>query len=166
MAVVYFGANDNGNTNESRAANYLNGMKFTNTAGTGTLTEIGINCQTAATAHVRLGVYADSVPTGSPAGRLLDAGVITNPAVGWNTISGLSLAVTNNVVYWLAFVQDAAVRYYMNSGVNNRAYRTFTYAALPDPFGTPSTGYIVCMRAGVTLAPAGYTNELCMTFEQ
>lgn len=159
MAVTYFGLNTNGNNHELRSANYLQGMLFQNTAGAGTLTELGINYYAGVTSHVRLGIYADSA--GSPGALLLDAGEITNPVTGWNTISGLSLAVTNGTYYWLAFNQDYAsgADIYVDTTITNRDYISSAYGALPNPFGTPGgTGQSdICMRAGVTAGGATQT---------
>ena len=82
--------------------NYLNAMRFQNTAGTGNLVKLEILFEdTTPAGKVRMGVFADS--GGAPGSRLVDAGEV-NVANGWVSISGLSLPVTQGNYYWLAFV--------------------------------------------------------------
>jgi hypothetical protein len=155
MAVTYFGQNSDGNNAVNASANYLISVRFQNTAGTGNITELGINIHSALTGSVRLGVYADGVDAQHPGALLLDAGVLTNPGTGWQTISGLSLAVTENTYYCLAHVASSDVQVRSTTGVED-IYKSFTYATLPNPFGTGTATETnaTCLRAGVELTPS------------
>ena len=162
MAVVYFGQNDNGNGSGSRTSGYLKGCLFENTAGNGTLTEVGINLAANLTGNIKIGVYADN--SGSPGARLLDCGELVNPITGWNLLTGLSLSVTAGTYYWLAWVNSAAATVYHNT-TYNLSWKSTTYAAeLTDPFGTVGGTQAVrtSIRAGVE---TGENNELFMLFE-
>lgn len=151
MAITYFGLNQDGDGFGSAGANYLLVNKFTNTAGNGTLKEIGVNMYPADTLNVRVGIYSDNA--GAPGSLLLDAGVIALTSAGFSSKTGLSLEVTNGTVYWLAMVFDSYPEPCLlaNVGANVAAYRSWTYGALPSSYGTPD-GYETfqwCMRGGV-----------------
>lgn len=156
MAVTYFGQNDNGDGSAGRAIDYLRGCRFENTAGTGNLAELGINLVESKTGKILLAVYADTGSTSQPGARLLDAGELTNPGAGWNSITGLTLAVTEGTYYWLVWNNSTSPTVYHNTA-HSFSYRAWTYAdGMPDPFGTiggtqtPRTS----IRAGVELAGA------------
>ena len=119
------------------SGNYLVGMRWQNTIGTGTLTKLEAHIwDTTPSGNIRIGIYADS--SGAPGARLLDAGAMTL-VQGWNVKSGLSLAVTLNTWYWLAYNMSATNTIGDIAGASNSlAYRSLAYGALPDPFGTPS----------------------------
>lgn len=119
---------------------------------TATYTRIAVDVGTAGTGNMRLGIYRDS--GGSPDALVLDAGTVDVSSTGVKFITiSQSLAAG---FYWLAFVAQ-------NSGTNLKAggsavtlpmlgmsasgggsygalRRSFTYAALPDPYGTMPTG--------------------------
>jgi hypothetical protein len=166
VSVTYFGDNSNGTGNDYWGTGYLDSVLFQNTAGDGTLTELGINI-VSGTGKVRIGVYAyDAGYPEQPGGLLLDAGELTNPSAGWNTISGLSLEVTNGTYYWLSFTDNATFYVYHNSA-GATYYASKVYGALADPAeftGGHYDGYRVCMRAGVE-AGGGATNVVYMLFE-
>jgi hypothetical protein len=138
--------------------NYLFGMRWQDTVGTGTLTKLEFYIHDSTpTGNVRLGVYADS--SSNPGDLLLDAGAVALTD-GWNVISSLSLAVTLNTWYWLAFDMSASntLRYAAGAS-NSMAYRSYAYGALPNPFGSPSyvsNQYVVV--AYVTIAATSITN--------
>jgi len=138
--VITFGLN-NGNSTWNESQNYLNAMRFQNTAGTGRLTklEIFFNDSTP-NGNVRLGVYADN--NGRPGTLLLDAGVVV-VANGWVSITGLNLAVTQNTYYWLCFdLQSANVVVYQNGQVSNSHYYVaLIYGALPSTYPLTGAGY-------------------------
>ncbi len=138
----------------------LNAMRFQNTAGSGTLNQLEIQFNTSAPAgKVRLGVYADNA--GKPGARLLDAGEAT-VANGWVAKSNLSLSVTANTYYWLAFVQSGTNGVaFLSSGSNTTGsahyWTNCTYGALPASFNLTGSGnnqgpYV--MRATVSTAGA------------
>ena len=112
----------------------LDAMRFQNTAGTGTLTKLEILFDdTTPNGKVRLGVYADN--GGVPGSLLLDAGEVT-VANGWVSISGLSLPVTQNTYYWLAFNLQSAngVRYQSGQPAGSHYWGKYTYGAVPEPY--------------------------------
>ncbi len=151
----YFGLTT-GNDTGTESANYLAGSRFQNTVGTGTLTTVEMLFDDASVSgNVRLGVYADS--TGTPGTRLLDAGAAA-VADGFVAKTGLSLAVANSTYYWIVMVLSADNDARRQTG-NENYYRSFSYAALPDPFGAGDldTNYGYVMRAYVTIAVAGVT---------
>ena len=82
---------------------------------------------------VRMGIYNDS--SGSPGNLLLDAGAIS-VANGWVNKTGLNLSLASGY-YWLAFVMSADNNIRVQTGYYpTYAYRTYSYAALPTPFGS------------------------------
>ncbi len=146
---------DAGNSTWNENPGVMDGARYQNTAGTGTLTRLEILFNdTTPNGNVRLGVYADNA--GVPGDLLLDAGEAT-VANGWVSISGLNLPVTLNTYYWLAFdLQSANGVVYQNgppATVRSHFYRTGQpYGALPAQFvftGFNSTPYV--MRATVAV---------------
>lgn len=117
---------------------------------------IAINVTVKGTAaSARLGVYADD---GSVAPRrlVLDAGTVDMTTVGVKQIT-ISLTLQGGELYWLVIVCNVAAT--LRSIVVGALYcvffgldstlgtawgtmmsRSFTYAALPDPWGTPTIG--------------------------
>jgi len=157
VPVTYIGQNDSGNGHGTWSANYIRAFRTQNTAGKGVLTEIGINLYSAYTGSVRVGVYAGGDST-TPGTLLLDAGELTNPSAGWNTISGLSLAVDADAYYWLAVINSAAsFPIYYNTAYTMK-YKSYTYAALPASW-TPSATVSnrPSIRAGLSPADGGLT---------
>ena len=136
--MATFGLNS-GNNTWNVSPDYVNGMRFQNTAGDGTLTGLEILFDDATpNGNVRLGVYEDS--SGSPGGLLLDAGAVA-VADGWVSISGLNLSVTLDTYYWLAYNVDSdnGIRYQSGQPASSHHWRVYTYGTLPDPFGTGSS---------------------------
>ncbi|OGO23305.1 MAG: hypothetical protein A2144_12865 [Chloroflexi bacterium RBG_16_50_9] len=132
-----FGLNS-GNVSANENPSYLSAMRFQNGAGTGTLSKLEILFDdTTPNGKVRLGVYADN--NGKPASRLLDAGEVT-VANGWVSITGLSLPVTQNAYYWLAFDLQSSngVTVQIYQATNSHYWNSYTYGALPSQF--PLTG--------------------------
>jgi hypothetical protein len=137
--VATFGLNS-GNRNYSKAPNYLNAVRFQNTAGTGTLTKLEILVNdTTPNGKVRLGVYADN--NGVPGALLLDADEVT-VTNGWVGKSGLSLAVTQGTYYWLVYnIQSVnTIRYQSGQAANSNRWIALMYGAFPaqDPSGSGS----------------------------
>jgi hypothetical protein len=168
--VVYFGQNDNGDGTAERAADRIWANEFVNGAGSGNITEIGLNLSSALTGHVRLGVYAESASPDQPGTLLLDAGVLTNPGTGWQSITGLSLAVTNGTTYWLCWITDAATTTYVNGSYNFSYDNTTVYGALPATFPTIA-GTIASrqsIRAGVTASapPSAFGSPVIIWFSR
>jgi hypothetical protein len=129
-----FGLNSGGSTWQD-AAGYIEAMRF-QCPGNGMLTRLEILFDdTTPNGSVRLGVYADS--SGTPGALLLDAGSVT-VANGWVGISGLSLHVSANTYYWLAFDLSAqnGVRYQTGEPTSSHVWRIYSYGPLPNPFGT------------------------------
>jgi hypothetical protein len=145
----YFGLSSGTNDNAS-GANYLVGTRYQNTVGAGTLTKIEYYLNdTTPTGNAGLAVYADN--SGSPGALLYGSGQITL-VNGWNVISGLSLAVTNGTWYWLTYLmQNDNTNRYSVGASNSMAYRAYTWAAFPNPFGTPGgwTNQDIVIRAWV-----------------
>jgi hypothetical protein len=166
MAVTYFGDNTTGTGHEGQSNNQLCSNRFTNDTKTGTLVEIGVNLYSAYTGHIRVGVYADTGSTTQPGGLLLDAGVLTNPGTGWNSVTGLSLSVTLNTIYWLSAVCDSVSPDYFVPYINSAGYvryATHTYGPLTDPAeATSDASNRFCMRAGVEDAGGAATNIVRM----
>jgi hypothetical protein len=130
-----FGLNS-GNNTSNQAANSLQGMRFRNTVGTGTLIKLELLvADSTPNGRVRMGVYADN--NGRPGSLLLNAGevIVTN---GWVSISGLNLPVTSNRYYWLAFNLQSTNRimYQSRQANNSHYYVNRTYGALPGSFPT------------------------------
>jgi hypothetical protein len=152
MAVTYFGNNSNGDITGALLANYKYCSRFTNGTA-GNITELGINFPTGGTGHVRIGVYNITAEAGHPGTMVLDAGVITNPVSGWNSITGLLTAVTA-IDYYLVALSDFQVDFYGVAAQFNY-YNSQAYGALSDPFGDIAGGQSngLCMRAGVEPPP-------------
>lgn len=116
----------------------LDAMRFQNTAGTGTLNKLAVLFNdTTPLGKVRLGVYADK--SGVPGSLLLDAGEAT-VANGWVSISGLSLAVTKNNYYWLAFNMQSpnGVKYQNGPPATAGSH----YYWMNRPYGALPTQYV------------------------
>jgi VCBS repeat-containing protein len=136
-SIATFGLN-NGNSTTNKSPNVLEVMRFQNTAGTGTLTELELLFDdTTPTGKVRLGVYADN--NGRAGNLLLDAGEV-NVANGWVSINGLSLPVTQNTYYWLAFNLQSTnrVRYQSRQATRSHYWYNYTYGTFPTQY--PGSG--------------------------
>ena len=118
--------------------------------------------------NFRLGIYADSAGP-APGSLLLDAGEIANPAsTGWNSKTGLSLAVTSGAYYWIAFNNSSATDAVYYNSAKNAVYHSEAYGALGDPYGSPTAfgGYGISLRAGVEAGgAAAESDDLFMLFE-
>jgi len=165
LAVTYFGNDSNGDQTLALEANYVNATRFTNNAGSGNLSEIGIRLNSNYTGLIHVGVYAVKDPdeAGHPGVLLLDAGEFLNPTAGWNTRTGLTLHVDNGVDYWLAGMSSTDSPDYINVrsvAAQYESYANSTYGPLPNPCpdiaGQQSGG--LCIRAGVeaigTISPS------------
>lgn len=158
MAATYFGYNVALAAFKVSAAGYLDAMRFQNTAGSGTLTEIGLYfTDMDSTGNVRLGIYADTGSATQPGALLLDAGAVAfSEADTWYSKTGLSLSVTNGTYYWLAWIPSVAA--YLggedNAGSSRSMKDAVGYGALPTPFPTIAGNYEerICVRAGVEVA--------------
>ena len=129
-----FGLNSGDNTRQD-APRVLEGMRF-QCPGSGTLIELELLfADTTPNGSVRLGVYADS--SGAPGSLLLDAGSVT-VANGWVSINNLSLPVTNNTYYWLAYILQSqnGVRYQSGGPTGSHKWIANSYGLLPNSFGT------------------------------
>jgi len=129
-----FGLNSGGSAWQD-GAGYIEAMRF-QCPGNGMLTRLEILFDdTTPNGSVRLGVYVDS--SGTPGALLLDAGSVT-VANGWVGISGLSLHVSANTYYWLAFDLSAqnGVRDQTGGPTGSHMWRVYSYGPLPNPFGT------------------------------
>lgn len=108
-----------------------------------------------AAGNIRLAIYSDSA--GSP-GALLCQTASQTAVEGWNTLIPTTLPTLAAGTYWLAFqVSSATLQIrYQAGAANQRAYRTFTYNAFPDPFGTPTLdAYTYSIYATYTLPVVG-----------
>lgn len=114
-----------------RGSGTLKASAFMNSVATGTLTDLEIHVFAGApTNRIKLYVYASSGSLTQPGALLLTAGEIRGPVAGWNRIPGLSLTVTRDTWYWLAWecAQDLDVWHSQTNG--------FWYAA--KSFGDPA----------------------------
>jgi hypothetical protein len=151
--IATFGL-DNGNATWGESSDILNVMRFQNTAGTGTLTQLELMFNDSSpNGMVRLGIYADN--NGMPGSLLLDAGEV-EVQNGWVSIDGLSLSVTENTYYWLAYNMENPndVRYQTGRPSASHRWATVSYGAFPNQYPVSSSGnnnnqYI--MRATVTV---------------
>jgi hypothetical protein len=131
----------------------LNIQRFQNTAGTGALSKLEVLIANSPSGKIRLGVYADN--NGSPGNLLLDAGEVT-ATNGWTGISGLSLQVTANTYYWLAFLPENPMDIiYQSTGQPSSCHMNHpqSYGPLSGNFGSGdinNTPYV--MRATVLMA--------------
>lgn len=136
-----FGLNQ-GDKIYTEAANRIDALRFQNTVGSGTLTQLELKFnQISASGRVRMGVYADN--DGSVGNLLLDAGEV--PAgIGWTGISGLDLPVTAKSYYWLAFsLSDANTIEYQSFGQPTGCHvadESIAYGPLPETFPVTWSG--------------------------
>lgn len=124
-------------------------------ANTDTATKIAIHVTTNHASNARLGIYADN--GGVPGERLLDAGTVSLATTGLKTIT-ITYELTPGK-YWIVILPQsngASVEGVANADINPSVlgidnggsgaspvpylYRTFAYAALPDPFGSATRG--------------------------
>ncbi|MBI2853339.1 MAG: S8 family serine peptidase [Chloroflexi bacterium] len=150
-----FGLNA-GNATWPEAPGTLQAMRFQNTAGTGTLTKLELQFnQASGSGNVMLGIYSDN--NGTPA-SLLGSGQ-TAAGSGWVSVSGLSVPVTANSFYWLAYdLQNAnTVAYQGAQAAGSHVWGNAAYGALPATF--PAIQYTngdqYVMRATVTSGSGG-----------
>jgi hypothetical protein len=113
---------------------------------------IAINVTTLAAGNARLGIYADGGAV-APVKLILDAGTVSTGTTGVKEIT-ITQALSGKL-HWLAIVSDAGAT--IRGGAagslfagffgtdstlpttwDSYVYRAFTYAALPDPWGTPT----------------------------
>jgi hypothetical protein len=131
-----FGLNT-GNNSFNQFADALQAMRFQNTTGNGTLTQLDLLVdETSPSGNVRLGVYADN--NGQPGSLILDAGE-TAVTRGWVSISNLNLPVTSGSYYWLAFnLQNDNSISYQSGQPTNSHYRINgqAYGSLPANFSS------------------------------
>ena len=99
-----------------------------------------------AVGNARMGIYSSSA--GAPGALILDAGAVALGAV--NTTITISQELTGPEKYWLAIVFDSTpnVAVAQPVGIAPWAELTFTYAALPNPYGTVNS-YILTGTAAV-----------------
>ena len=115
---------------------------------------IAVNIYLADAGYARLGIYADNGSV-APGRLILDAGEVeVSSPTGVKEIS-ISLELSGGKLYWLAYVSGGIpslrvvsratlIKEYLSLDNTlsvdwgTRFERGFTYAALPDPFGTAS----------------------------
>jgi len=138
-------------TTVAASANVLRAIPFL-VARTITLDQIAINVTTLIAGKARLGIYLDD-GTIYPEQRLLDAGEVDTGTTGVKALS-INQTLTTGL-YWLVHVANAAPTLRavavggllpilgIDSGIGTAfgvGYsRSYTYAALPDPFGAGAT---------------------------
>ena len=117
-------------------------------------TRIGLEVTVGAVGSIRLGIY--NVAAGIPTSLVLDCGTIDANTVAINEITIAQTLEAGN--YALVAISDATptVRWCSTpvggythgstDGINTEPtwYRIFTYAALPDPYGTPVYAGLAC----------------------
>lgn len=152
ISTATFGL-DSGDVTWNDPPNYLSALRFQNTAGTGTLTKLEILVYDySPNGMVRLGVYADD--SGVPGSLLLDAGEVT-VTNGWVSIDGLSLSVTRDTYYWLAYDLNSEnnIRYKTGGAPNSSRWIEWSYGSFPSqyPGGSDTDNTQTVMRATVTI---------------
>ena len=118
---------------------------------TATMDRIAIEVTATGAGNARLGIYQDS--GGLPGALVDDSGTVDVSSTGLKTIT-ISEVLTGPANYWLAYISDVAPTVRVIGGhiqapaasatpsglaIKASWVRAFTYAALPDPFGTPDT---------------------------
>ena len=100
-----------------------------------------------------MAVFSDN--NRKPGSQLLDAGE-ANVINGWVSISGLSLAVTQNAYYWLAFdlQYQNGIRYQSGQSSGSHYWVSYRYGTLPGQFSLVGASYNsspYVMRATATM---------------
>lgn len=147
-------------------ANRLYAMPFPNPAAR-TITRMAVQVTTNAAGTAHLGIYADD-GTIYPGALVADAGEISLATVGLKEITGLNIALSANMLYWLVLVNSAGTTIAgvtagtgwhllgnaltaLNVVADDYWYVAFTYAALPGTFpggGTSVTAIIPKIAVG------------------
>jgi hypothetical protein len=115
-----------------------------------TVLEIGIKVTTGAAGSIRFGIYSDD-GTIKPGALVSDCGTSACTNAGSKTVTGLSVSLLANTLYWLVIVSDVAPSvqrsndsyswFPLGGSACDKAdtrgawQRAFNYAALPDPWG-------------------------------
>lgn len=138
MAVIGYNTN---NDYWALAGDVISASKATCPAS-GTLTDLNVVVSgLGSPGDFRLGVYSDNA--GVPNSKLLDAGTVEITGAGTFSITGLSLAVTVDTVYWLttlAYV-PANLMAYNSVGTNETIRNAQAEGALPSTFPTDDPTY-------------------------
>lgn len=141
------------NTTLALVANRLYGVPFF-TPVARTITKIAIHVTTLGTsASARLGIYQDGGAV-YPTTLISDCGTVVMTSTGLKGITGLSINLSANTLYWLALVCNVVATISaitagtgwqllgystaLNAVAGGYWYATFTYATLPNPFSTTS----------------------------
>jgi hypothetical protein len=121
---------------------------------TSTYDRIGIACDSAgAGCNVRLGIYDDD--GGAPGALIVDTGTFAITGGGALNLQTISEELAGPALYWLAGVFSSAnatidlrsgigftgpfVPGSTDPGYSVAVYRSFSFGALPDPWGTPDS---------------------------
>jgi hypothetical protein len=132
LPVLIFGKTSIGGSSASHSTtNSKMACKYSPTTS-GTITSISIYISMDGDATIYLGIYSDNA--GTP-GTLLGSGsVATTMAVGWKTVSGLSISVTSGTNYWLMINWGSQqVTYYYDVGSTNQFIYQANSADTPPP---------------------------------
>jgi len=133
-----------GDTNiESYEANdygYIDSTKF-NLAVAGTVKQISLYIYSPTNA--RVAIYDDDGSGGDPGTLLVESASEACSAGAWHTFSVTPTYLAAGD-YYLAFQHDAKAIVVRHAGVGTGTskYRTYTYGAFPNPFGTASSGTV------------------------
>jgi hypothetical protein len=120
-----------------------------------TFDRIAIRVTIAAGTNARMGIYADDGSV-APGALILDSGAISTASTGVKEVT-INNTLGPGALIWLALVADGAptiraVAVGAQSSVflglasdlgtawGSHLYRAFSYAALPNPFGSPTIG--------------------------
>ena len=148
--MATFGKTNIGSSSTAYNTGNKRGSKFT-LSENGTVTDINIYA-TNTKENVKFAIYADSA--GSPSALKYADDTGQTMVNGWNTKSGLSVALTAGD-YWLCWsISGSDITFYYDAGP--RAWNTHVYAdAFPDPFGTPSSDNTRLHSIYCTYTPEG-----------
>jgi len=113
-------------------------------AGATKVTEIGWwSNNVSEEANFEVGIYDHNVGDNNPEARIgVDDVNAKGTAAGWKKVTGLNIAITEAVTYWIAFQLDnTATASNMNysSLAGEKMDRKYAQASLPDPWGVSST---------------------------
>jgi hypothetical protein len=106
----------------------------------GTVTELRLYSPLAGNAKIAL--YSDNGAGNAP-GSLLASGELACTGGQWNSVTGLSIAVTSGTIYWLGIIVDTqgTRAVYPDAGNTGRKYRSLAYSTFTYPETYNNVGF-------------------------